>query len=408
MPALQLFIRVISLIGENSFYPAHNCLPYPVCGHRPLSTSCKKCDHHVAPDYPEPDREPGNYVANPQFVKQSSTGLPYSWKASFNSYNPGSLDISEGEIILIGNSQHSFYLYQPVQLEANRYYKISIDCNYSIHDFSPAGLYVFDSALTTVLGKSEKYDTKGSDKLEFVISTQKDSLINLVIGCINSINGRIVFKHPVIEEYEFRARIQNSAFSNFLVPELKLAFTPHRFDESIQALANLVNEVLLSDLQGRVMIFSDQFHSLSSNDYPYLTTYLNNLDSITTAYCQKSSLSLGEILYNEFNIPVRQIHMQAGGIGFHQFLEYWNPYKNKWIVIDPYFGIVYEKGQSLLSKAEISREDISASMKRITQYAYSTSTEEFMEYWQTTEEIHTTYDPYLSLPYGNQVTKPGN
>lgn len=408
MPALQLFIRVISLIGENSFYPAHNCLPYPVCGHRPLSTSCKKCDHHVAPDYPEPDREPGNYVANPQFVKQSSTGLPYSWKASFNSYNPGSLDISEGEIILIGNSQHSFYLYQPVQLEANRYYKISIDCHYSIHDFSPAGLYVFDSALTTVLGKSEKYDTEGSEKLEFVISTQKDSLINLVIGCINSINGRIVFKHPVIEEYEFRARIQNSAFSNFLVPELKLAFSPHRFDESIQALANLVNEVLLSDLQGRVMIFSDQFHSLSSNDYPYLTTYLNNLDSITTAYCQKSSLSLGEILYNEFNIPVRQIHMQAGGIGFHQFLEYWNPYKNKWIVIDPYFGIVYEKGQSLLSKAEISREDISASMKRITQYAYSTSTEEFMEYWQTTEEIHTTYDPYLSLPYGNQVTKPGN
>lgn len=373
-----------------------------------LSTSCKKCDHHVAPDYPEPDREPGNYVANPQFVKQSSTGLPYSWKASFKSFNPGSLDISDGEIILIGNSQHSFYLYQPVQLEANKYYKISIDCHYSIHDFSPAGLYVFDSALTTVLGKSEKYDTEGSEKLEFVISTQKDSLINLVIGCINSINGRIVFKHPVIEEYEFQARIQNSAFSNFLVPELKLAFSPHRFDESIQALANLVNEVLLSDLQGRVMIFSDQFYLLSSNDYPYLTTNLRDLANITVAYCQKASLSLAEILNNEFNIPVRQIYLQAGGTGFHQFLEYWNPFEDKWIAIDPYFGVVYKKGTSLLSTGEINREDIPGNMKRFANYVFSNNTEEATEYWQTTEEIHTTYDPYLSLPYGNQVTKPGN
>ena len=33
--------------------------------------------------------------------------------------------------------------------------------------------------------------------------------------------------------------------------------------------------------------------------------------------------------------------MTENGTGFHQFLDYWDPYKRHWVIIDPFYGIQY-------------------------------------------------------------------
>jgi len=79
----------------------------------------------------------------------------------------------------------------------------------------------------------------------------------------------------------------------------------------------------------------------------YLHSYASD-ENVENAYCQKSSLSLDEIL-KLFKIPVRQIYWEKNCLGFHQFTEYWNPFDKKWKLIDIYYGIRYinESGEYL-------------------------------------------------------------
>ena len=72
---------------------------------------------------------------------------------------------------------------------------------------------------------------------------------------------------------------------------------------------------------------------------PYLNKYIIDT-KIRDSYCQKSSLSLDELI-RLYKIPTRQLHWQINCSGVHQFLEYWNTYNNRWEIIDPYYGIRY-------------------------------------------------------------------
>jgi len=72
---------------------------------------------------------------------------------------------------------------------------------------------------------------------------------------------------------------------------------------------------------------------------PYLRKYIAD-PQIRDGYCQKSSLSLDELI-RLYKIPTRQLHWQINCSGIHQFLEYWNAYDEQWKIIDPYYGIRY-------------------------------------------------------------------
>jgi hypothetical protein len=369
-----------------------------------LFNSCKKENRCIPPRINEDPPPASNYVQNGNFaISEQHSMVPDNWQAHFEHDVMEFVNFMNGTVAWSRNSGGSYYFSQQVTLNPNKYYKVSIDFYYDIHNHYKGGLYVMDTSFSRILGKSERYAAAGTERLEFVISTNEDTVVNLVFGFLNGMNASALFTNPIITEYDYLPRIQNSDFSNFLVKELKLAFTETRFDKSIQAVSDYVNEILLSEYQNRSVDLDVIYESTIADSYPYFMSYLNDLSNINVAYCQKSALSLTEILTNEFNIPVRQIHMQKDGIGFHQFIEYWNPFANKWIIADPYFGMVYSKNDTLLNVSEISMDEFPGVFKRFGEYRFSASDEEAVEFWENTENLQITVDPYLSYPFGNAV-----
>ena len=105
---------------------------------------------------------------------------------------------------------------------------------------------------------------------------------------------------------------------------------------------------------------------------------------------------------NEFNIPTRAVHLQDDSkTGFHQFLEYWNPFLEKWVVIDPYFSFRYRNEDgTYLSAMQLQNE--TAPWNKIApfgQYAYSTSVEELQEMWRNKASFVTGQSYQLSYPF---------
>jgi len=311
----------------------------------------------------------------------------------------------EGGIGWERNAAGSFYISQKISLQPERFYKVSVDCDYAIRDYFAGGLYIMDQQMQTILGKAERRFNTGSEKLEFVFKVdEKDAIVNIIMGFIDGMNGSIQFKDPKIVAYNFVPILQNSKFSNYLVNKLYLSFDERYFNRSVMSVANFVNRTLLLEYRGNNSADSKKIKEMLNPDlYPYFIKNLNELNNIYVGYCQRASLSFGEILSNEFCIPVRQVHTQAGGIGVHQFVDYWNPYLNRWIAIDLYFSSIFKKNSLLLSSNEIEPTEAIFLMKNFGNNSFSTDMEEAANIWDSCDELSIDQNYYLSYPFGNSV-----
>ena len=119
------------------------------------------------------------------------------------------------------------------------------------------------------------------------------------------------------------------------------SFDAGTFDQNVEIIATSINASLLnnSGQEGQAIASLYASDLFKSEQTSYLHTYMVD-EKDRNAYCQKSSLSLDEIL-KLYKIPVRQIHWQKNCSGIHQFTEYWNPYDKQWKLIDLYYGIRY-------------------------------------------------------------------
>jgi len=113
------------------------------------------------------------------------------------------------------------------------------------------------------------------------------------------------------------------------------------FDDQVEKVGSAINSSFLNKSDPQAIEIASIFSSkiFDRNKTSYLHTFVSD-KNVRDAYCQKSSLSLDEIL-KLYKIPVRQIHWQENCSGFHQFTEYWNPFDEKWKLIDVYYGIRY-------------------------------------------------------------------
>ena len=311
--------------------------------------------------------------------------------ASLNSWpeaaaTGGIIHSSGSGVQLSGNAQGRYAIFQRITLQAKKFYKLSVTASYTLNDYSPAGIYVMDSAMVHTLGEFEKvYSSGAGESWEFVFYCRKPGPVVIVMGFLNGINGTVQLSNASLTEYAYQPRIKGSGFSDYLGQKFPLLFTYSQYDSTIDKISDYMNSVLLC----RYAYYSDttelpKLDKLIGADtaYSYFNTYRHSLDEITDSYCQKSSLSLGEILTNEFNIPVRQIYMSIGGVGLHQFLEYWNPFAGKWIIIDPCFNIRYRKNGKLLGDEDIDKSTAPGYMTRFGKYYYYQTNDELDTLWQ--------------------------
>lgn len=260
-----------------------------------------------------------------------------------------------------------------------------------------SGEVLFSQTLTLDSGDyflSAKYDVE-INKGEFYI--EADGIAGISLQTSESTCLRRIFSLPIKNKKEVKIKfgfingsIGNALVDTIMIKKVNYKITSNRanknkikliaenlslslladesLDQNINHLAKSINSAFLSKNNSEshysVLTYSsDVFKDEFTN---YLSTYIND-DSVRNSYCQKSSLSLDELL-RLYNIPTRQLHWQINCSGIHQFLEYWNAYDNKWKIIDPYYGIRYkdvegndlgfEEIERLVRKGEFSATNI--------------------------------------------------
>lgn len=303
------------------------------------------------------------------------------------------------------NAAGNYYIYQRINLDARKFYKVSVTASYTLNDYSAAGIFVMDTTMKKVLGKFERvYYSDSSEDWQFIFYSRKAGTATVVIGFLNGINGTVLFNRASVQEFVYEPRISVSPFSFHLQQTLNLTFLPATFDSSLSHIGDYVNKVLLAGAKipddTAESSFLDQTIGTDSN-YTFFNQYRHAPEQVENGYCQRSSLSLGEILKNEFNIPVRQMYMQFSGVGKHQFLEYWNPFSRRWIIIDPCFSVRYVKNGRLLGDEEFTPAEAPGLMVRFGSHRFYAEVGELVELWHGMDELVVSDYFTLTFPFAN-------
>lgn len=371
----------------------------------------------LSPPDTKPAVSPANLLSNCNFnLWDSSSNLLKGWSTSIT--QQGVITQDPAGIKFGGDVVGSYYIFQKIPVDMKKFYKASITASYTLNNFFAAGIYVMDSSLHTILGKFERtYSTATNETWNIVFYNRKATQVAVVIGFMNGINASAVFKNASLTECKYTPKMSGSNFASYLAKRVPLSFTAKDYDSTINRISDYMNSVLLAryyhahdkSLPGSIYYHdTDTMQSRIWNwlidkdtSYVYLSHNLLTLDSITVGYCQRSSLSLAEILTNEFNIPVRQLHMVFGDIGEHQFQEYWNPFAGRWIIIDPCFNVRYIKDNVLLGSEDFERGDAPLLMQQFGINFYYPVTIELKGLWKDMDYLMTTEDYTITFPFAS-------
>lgn len=390
---------------KNALYFCLFWLPVGLCLFSCTKTS-GKTDIFKQSDDTLKAQEDGNLLADGSFMKWDAHLDALTDWTTVHIY-PGIITHAASGVSFSANTPGSYYINQRILLEAQKFYKVSVKVDYTLNDYSAAGIYLMDTAMQKVKGKVEKvYSSASGDTWQFVFYNRKPGEAMVVIGFLNGINGNALFKEASVQEYTYEPKISSSGFSSHLLEKLQLSFTPSTFDSSLSHIGDYVDMVLLAsdrfydDTVENTLL--DEFIDADSN-YKYFNEYRHSPEEVHIGYCQRSSLSLGEILTNEFNIPVRQIYMQFAGIGKHQFLEYWNPFSRRWIIIDPCFNVRYVRDGRLLGAEDLTPAEAPGLMTRFgSHYFYGDNLTELVALWQGVDELVVSDYFSLTFPFGSK------
>lgn len=358
---------------------------------------------------PDPSQ---NLIKNHDFsAPDPLTHLPTCWKMREVYGYREMFTISSQGIRMERNAEGEHFLYQGFKVKPHTFYRASASIDYKINDHLPGGIYVADPSMKQTLGMVERKNTTGKEEVAFVFDSENNDSLNLMIGFLRGMNATMIFRDVVVQETGKENMNFISVNGSVFAKELDLSFSQSGYDTSIERLCLYTNQILLSKYKS--LSYLPEADSLSKvmnpDAYPYLYEYLKQRGqkAFYSSYCQVSSLSLANILEKDFNIPVRQIHMQKAGIGIHQFIEYWNPYKKKWIVIDPSYGVKYKKpqlGYMSIKEIVMNRDSVNSYIELLDLFPYYNYKDtdpgrNLYHIWSSVDSVIVSDNAFLSYPF---------
>ncbi|HRP55407.1 hypothetical protein [Agriterribacter sp.] len=355
-----------------------------------------------------PSAIPGsNLLLNADFaVWDDAYTLPKNWQMRQIYNNTDVFTHSAGGLSMKSNSEGEHILFQTINVHPDTFYKVSTTIKYDINNYIAGGVYAFNTHTRMLLGKYEKANSKGEALFEFLFNSGSANNVSIEIGFPEGMSGSFDCGPLQVVQQSYEPHISDTGFLGYLNQKIPLSFSAGQLDSSISLLCDYINGVLQSVIRGYDLFAGElpqlQTFLMSRNEYVYLPYYLSVPDSASVAYCQRSSLSLQEILTNEFHIPTRAVHMQDDTrTGFHQFLEYWNPFRKKWVAIDPYFSHRYRNEDGGFLSAEELQNETAPWNKTAPfgQYVFSTFEGELQEMWRHKALFVTGSSYQLSYPF---------
>lgn len=147
------------------------------------------------------------------------------------------------------------------------------------------------------------------------------------------------------------AEVKQETFRSFLIKEVgDLKFTPSSIDQDVKTVSLWVTTNLEAPKSQREVLL-ERF----KGQWPdYFKGFLQSPEGETSsAFCQRSSLSLAEIL-SYYGVRTKQVHAIDGkNNGVHQFVEYRNPTTFEDTIIDPDAGVTFINHGKTMNMGEI-------------------------------------------------------
>ena len=344
-----------------------------------------------------------NLVKNPSFSeKDAKDQLPLDWKFNFEYNDLSGLKTNPGGLAWERNSQGKFLVFQNIPVTKNRFYKVVMQAKYTVNDFSPFGIYVTDGLTGSLLGKLEKVNIAAADSLQLMIYSANLSWLKLQFGFPANMNANIEVSNVSVHETTYDPAPMAHPLADLLIQQLELFFTRQEFDNSIRKLCDYVNQMLIcanQNIQCEDYILQTRNLIAADSSFQFSIRNFQRTSEIDQAYCQRSSLTLDEVLNNAFHIPVRQVHLMFGDIGKHQFIEYWNPFAGKWIAIDPYFSGQFSRKGQLIGANEVDFSQPGLSFQRFGRFVFEPRLEELEKLWSEKNSVRVDAAYYISYPF---------
>ncbi len=337
--------------------------------------SCQLHDTEIKPiPYSGPTGNP-NLLLNGSFEEWDEQGMPKFWQVA-DEYGYVHLasrsDLgAEGEhsLQLARECGGRHYVYQFADLEPGAYYEARVNLSGSIADYSYGGL-VLEAPDSSVFGVHQvTYNT--FPDFESILSVKffsgKHSSVKVMLGFLNGMNAEVLFDNITLTRTSPLASFDPCV--QMLARSLGVTdFSEQTFDKNVQQIIARL-DYLLIDGYKRFLKTNDSSYLVQSKKIRqeaiarfdpcfgktyFLESLRQPVTDVWIAYCQRSSLVASEIL-GEFNISTHEIYFVDDSTGYHQFIEYWNPYKQSWVIIDPFYGVAYLVNQKLVGKDELEQ-----------------------------------------------------
>jgi len=326
--------------------------------------SCQSRESHLINNF-EPDSTTNNLIINGDFEEWNGQYSLSWWSTRFLLPNP-MITGMDNSVSLHGSYLGKNFIYQKVRVRPGDFHiaKIRI-INYEGRS-SNVGIYILDEGVTIGFHILPKRKYNNPQELSVKFKT-RSNLVELRIGFTKIGSGSVVFDNAVLFRTDEIPISYNKNYAEHLNQILKLElFDSSSFHSNILKISKYVNSILISPLRNYYNLRDvDEQEFFLENERMKrmgISTKLNELlpgsrfadyskldiKESANAYCVQSSLSCEDLL-KQFNVPVNQLHMWDNkGEAIHQFYQYWNPYLQKWVIVDPFYGINYVNEQSEL------------------------------------------------------------
>ncbi len=295
-----------------------------------------------------------NLVQNGNFEAWDTPFQPSGWKfvnplATYAFRQSDSSFEGDWALHVRANTQGAYYLHQSIVVEPRTYYLASVMVSGDIHDWHYGGFTIATPSGSRVLAKHKtamKSFPNYSGELMAKFYSHELDTVQVSLGFDSGINASVRFDHFRIRKVD---EVSLERESQDLLDALGLEdFDSVNYHNNVLSVCATVNQQLKMPKAVRIK-FGNRIEPLLT-DSSWFNRFFS--EPSQSAYCQQASLSVSDLLL-QFRIPTQHIHFVDDGVGFHQFIEYWNPYMQRWIIVDPYYGIGYHKNHQLIGYEEL-------------------------------------------------------
>lgn len=286
-----------------------------------------------------------NLIVNGSFEDYQDPNVPAAWSVDEIYGYRGMYQPTEGwrgnGVRFVRNAQGRHSLAQEVQVAPHHSYTVQMVFQVLATDSRRGGLYIVDPTSGTVIaGDDLNRPTNGWRIASATFDSGERTRVVVKIGYPAGMNGTAIYDGVSMFEDDPALHYR---YATSYRDVMGIAAQP--VDDLVPQLADYVTVLLSAPRADRVA-----HHDAYGANLPYyLDQFLSAPDGDASrgAWCQRTSLALGELLAM-YGVRTRQVHAKSLQ---HQFLEYYDG--AKWVVFDAYYGIRYVRAGARLGLGEV-------------------------------------------------------